>query len=241
MRIDADTCVGCESCIPYCPMAAISLVEDAGHAVIDSDECVECGVCLRSADCPTEAIAETANPWPRSVRGVFSNPLLEHKETRIPGRGTEEMKTNDVTGRFGRGDVGVAVELGRPGTGTRFLDVQKVTSAMGELGVVFEPSNPVTSLLTDRKRGDINPDILNEKVLSAIVEFAVKLDQLPAVLSRLMAVAPGLETVFSLDVISRVEADGSIPVEGVVRELDLPISVNGKSNCALGKPLASED
>jgi ferredoxin len=241
MRIDADTCVGCESCIPYCPMSAISILEDSGYAVIDKDECVECGVCLRSADCPTEAIVDTVDPWPRSVRGVFSNPLMEHKETRIPGRGTEEMKTNDVTGRFGRGDVGVAIELGRPGTGARFFDVQKVTTTMAELGVVFEPSNPVTSLLTDRDGGAIKSDILNEKVLSAIVEFAVRLDQLPAVLSRLTAIAPELQTVFSLDVISRVEPDGSIPLESMVEGLDLPMSVNGKSNCALGKPLASED
>ena len=239
MRIDADTCIGCENCMPYCPMAAISLDEDAGYAVIDSDECVECGVCLRSAYCSTEAIVETANPWPRSVRGVFSNPLLEHKETRIPGRGTEEMKTNDVTGRFRRGDVGVAIELGRPGMGTRFFDVEKVTRAVAELGVTLEPLNPVTSLVTDQKTGAIVPEILNEKVLSAIVEFSVRLDRLPIVLRRLKRVSDELETVCSLDVISRVGPDGSVLIEALVG--NFPLSVNGKTNCGLGKPLAVEE
>ena len=65
MKIDPDTCIGCEQCIPYCPMGAIHLTDEE-VSEIDRDECVECGVCLRSADCPTDAILETENPWPRS-------------------------------------------------------------------------------------------------------------------------------------------------------------------------------
>ena len=56
-----------------------------------------------------------------------ATPLKIHPETRIPGRGTEEMKTNEVTGRYRRGMYGMAFELGRPGVGARFHDVEKVT------------------------------------------------------------------------------------------------------------------
>ena len=45
MKVDAEKCVSCELCIPYCPMVAIS-VDDI--AVIDQEECVECAVCLKS-------------------------------------------------------------------------------------------------------------------------------------------------------------------------------------------------
>ena len=35
MKIDPETCTGCESCIPYCPVQAIQIKE--GIAIIDDD------------------------------------------------------------------------------------------------------------------------------------------------------------------------------------------------------------
>jgi hypothetical protein len=220
-------------------MEAIA-VSPEGCAVIDADECVECGVCYRAAACPTDAIVEEVHPWPRSVRATFSNPLFEHKETRIPGRGTEEMKTNDVTGRFRRGEVGVAVELGRPGSGARFHQVQQVTHAMAGLGIRLEAANPVTHLLIDPERGLIHPDVLGEKVLSAIVEFTIPTRRLQEVLTELRSLGDRIETVFSVGVACRVESDGSVPSHGVLQELGLTPAVNGKSNVGLGRPLYEE-
>jgi len=100
MKIDPELCIVCEACLPYCPMEAISIKDDM--AVIDEDECVDCNVCLKSGCCPVDAFVFEPAPWPRSVRNVFSDPRKEHKETKIAGRGTEEMKTNDVTGRHRR-------------------------------------------------------------------------------------------------------------------------------------------
>ena len=57
-----------------------------------------------------------------TVRAAFSNPITEHKKTHIVGRGTEEMKTNELTHRFVTGQVGVAIEMGRPGTGARLRE-----------------------------------------------------------------------------------------------------------------------
>jgi len=237
--LDTDVCIGCGICLPYCPMGAI-FMSDEGYAQIDRDECVECGVCLRSADCPVDAFIEEELSWPRSVRAVFSNPLFEHKETRIPGRGTEEVKTNDVTGRFRRGYAGVAVELGRPGTGTRFRDVEKVTRAMAAMGIRFEPQNPVTFLVVDSETGRINDEVLDEKVLSAIVEFTVPVAWLPAVLTRLWEVSQELDTVFSLNVICKVEPDGSVPTVPLIEDLGMSLSINGKSCVGLGRPLFME-
>jgi hypothetical protein len=80
------------------------------------------------------------------------------------------VKTNDVTGRVKEGEAGFVIEFGRPGVGARFREIQEMTRALAAVGVEFESKNPVTSLMTDRRRGLIREDILDEKVLSAIVE-----------------------------------------------------------------------
>jgi hypothetical protein len=176
----------------------------------------------------------------RELRRTFSNPLVPHKSTSVPGRGTEEMKTNDVTGRFIRGHAGVAAELGRPGTGTRFKDVEKVAMAVAKIGVAFEPQNPVTALMADPATGKIRDDILNEKVLSAIVEFDVVIEKLEAALLALKNVAPELDTVFSLDLACRMDEDNSVPTEAIARKALFVPSINGKTNVGLGRPLAKE-
>jgi NAD-dependent dihydropyrimidine dehydrogenase PreA subunit len=239
MRIDPDICMACGECIAYCPVGAIHET-DLGVSEIDMDECVECGVCAQEGVCPSDGIFETENPWPRSVRGFFSNPRAEHKETRIPGRGTEEMKTNDVTGRFRYGEVGMAMEVGRPGTGTRFHDVQILTMAMADLGIRLEPQNPVTHLIVDGEKGLLNPDVLNERVLSAIVEFTIPIGQVPAVIDKLRQVEGQLSTVFSVDLICKVHPDGSVPTIPLMDQLGIPLSINGKNNVGLGRPYFEE-
>ena len=241
MRIDQDLCIACGQCVPYCPVKAIRLEAGADFAEIDFDECVECSNCLRMAGCPTDAIYQQELVWPRTVRSLLSDPLTVAKESGITGRGTEEMKTNDVTGRFKRGYAGVGIELGRPVLGARFYDVDKVAQAVAFLGVEFEPQNPTTSLMEDPSIGTFKEDILNEKVLSAILEFAVKLDQLPQLFEIIKRVAAEIGTVFSLDIATRANPDGSVPIEPVVKAAGLWISPNGKTNIGLGRPLVKED
>ncbi len=239
MKIDPELCIACEACLPYCPMGAISMKDDV--AAIDEDGCVECGVCFRAEVCPVDAFVEEVHEWPRSARAAFSNPLVVHKETRVPGRGTEEAKTTDVTGRFKRGYVGITAEMGRPGIGVRFYDVEKVAQAMAKRGVEFADDNPVTHLMVDKKTGKLNDVILNEKACSAMIESITTVDNIPAVINALREAAAQIETVFSLTFSTKLEADGSALCDKPLQELNVPLLIDGKVNVGLGRPLFKEE
>lgn len=241
MKIDREKCIGCERCHPYCPVGAIKTVEHEGEPVaeIDQDECVECDVCRdRARVCPVDAIYMPKLEWPRSIRGYFSNPHYPHPTTDEQGRGTGEMKSNDVTGRYMRGIAGVVLEMGRPGIGTTFSQLQAVTTVLAEMGVQFEADNPVTAVMVDKAAGRIDPDVLNEKVLSAMIEFKVELANLQTVLHQIKEISKKSETVFSLDLISRVNADGTIPTDAIATAAGFEPRPNTKTNVGLGRPLA---
>jgi hypothetical protein len=246
-------------------MGVIYIAAD-GKADVNTDECVECSNCyrvLKSEElppfpvwlvrrllgaaglsynppldrCPVGALVPPTLEWPRTLRRAFSDPLAPHEKTGIGGRGTEEIKTNDVTGRLGPGDVGFVVELGRPGLGARFRDFEKMAMTLAKVGVAFEPMNPLTALMSDTSTGKLRDDVLDEKVLSAIIELKTTLDRAPAVLAAVSAVERELVTVASVGVASRCGTDGSIPHEQVVRELGYKLSYNGKTNLGLGRPI----
>jgi len=179
-----------------------------------------------------------ADLWQMDRRQLLDR---EGEELTISGRGTIEMKMNDVMGRFRRGRAGVAAEVGRPGVGARFRDVQAVTCALASAGVRFEPLNPLTDLMTDVQAGTLREDILDEKVLSCIVEFEVALEDLARVLGKMREVAEEIDTVFAVDLISAVNEDGSIPTLAIAESLGLEPSIAGKTNVGLGRPPASLD
>jgi hypothetical protein len=207
------------------------------YAEVDLSECVECAVCLRAGVCSSDAIHEEALEWPRSLRKAFSDPLHVHEGTDIPGRGTEEMKTNDVTGRFPEGFIGVGMELGRPGTGTRFKEAEKVIKRLVAMGIELESHNPLTHLIADKATGELRAEVLEEKVLSAIVEFTIPIEKAQGVFSLVKEVSGEIDTVFSLDLICKVGGDGSLPIIEEVAKAGLVRSLNGKVNVGLGRPL----
>ena len=234
MKIDPEICIACEACIEYCPMGAISMNDDV--AVIDQDECVECGICFRSGSCPVDAFIEEKHPWPRQIRAEFSNPLVPHHSTGGGGRGTEEVKTNEVTGRLKPGWLALAVEFGRPQIGARFSDVDIVAQVLAREGVTFEPANPVTAIMENIQAGRMRGDVLNEKVLSAIIECVFPREKGPAVLKALQEATKKIDTVCSVVMADLVQPDESVPLEKTLTELGIFYRINGKTNAGLGRP-----
>lgn len=234
-RVDEARCEGCGVCVPYCTVGAISMV--GGLAVVDRDLCVECDVCVRKEVCPFEAFVVEDLDAGRALRHFLSDPTESKGAGQIPGRGTEEAKTNDVTGRVKRGEVGFAVDMGRPGVGVWMVDVQKVAMALAAAGLVFEAKTPLVGLLADPTTGQLKEEYLHEHLLSIIIEGKCRLADFPAVMAALREVAGRIDTVFSLGLISRVDEKGATPLLDEMARLGLPAPIRGKVNVGLGRPL----
>ena len=244
MRADRDKCIACKRCFPYCPMGRIQTyhrhdkIPGRVYIEIDQDKCTDCGMCLRANICPVKALYQEVEDWPREIRGILSNPLIEFKGSQVPGRGTEEMKTNDVKGSFLPGEVGVGVELGRPGIGAYFRDVEIVAMALMGAGIGYElaEENPVTHFMEDKTTGKLRDDVLAEKATSAIIEGKCKLEMLPRALQALREAAERVESVFTVEVITKVTPEGEVPTKAVLDELGIWYSINSKNNLGLGLP-----
>ena len=238
MIIYKETCVGCGRCQPYCPAGAI-IFED-NRSEIDQDTCYECGTCLRSEICPVDAIVEPPHvyEYPRALRKYFSDPTSTHAVTGIQGRGTEESKTNDVTLRCPPGNVGIAIEIGRPTLGMGLRDIQKITRALAQSGEYeIEPNNPINSMILNPETGDLKPELLDEKVLSAIIEMQFEKERLSGILQTIKKVIPQLDSVFTLDVVTMLDEGLSIPqdVLDVIKSEGFMWRPNAKINMGLGQ------
>jgi Pyruvate/2-oxoacid:ferredoxin oxidoreductase delta subunit len=244
MRADKDKCIACKRCFPYCPMGRIQTyhrhdkIPGRVYIEIDQDKCTDCGMCVRANICPVKALCQEVEDWPREIRGILSNPLIEFKGSQVPGRGTEEMKTNDVKGSFLPGEVGVGVELGRPGIGAYFRDVEIVAMALMGAGIGYKlaEENPVTHFMADKTTGKLRDDVLGEKATSAIIEGKCKLEMLPRALQALKEAAEKVESVFTVEVITKVTPAGEVPTKAILDELGIWYSINSKNNLGLGLP-----
>jgi hypothetical protein len=244
-------------------MGAIYIDPKINRATIDSDACVECGTCYRMSKehlnptfvravrglakifrfrfepepdvCPTSSFVLDDLAWPRIVRRVFSDPVVEHASTGIKGRGTEEVKTNDVDHRVDVGETGYVIEFGRPGVGVRFHQIQTMTMALADLGVKFEAKNPITHLMTDQSTGMIKEDLLEEKILSAIVEIKTTIEMVPKVLDTISEVSKIIDTVIALGCSTRCDENGEEKVLApLLDELGYTF-VRAKTNLGLGR------
>jgi len=264
MRIDPNKCVACGNCTYVCPMGAIYIDPASERATVNRDECVECYACYNGLSqehlnptmvrtvrklfkmmrlrfdpepdvCPTAAFAPEDLVWPRIVRRAFSDPRVPHESTGVEGRGTEEVKTNDVSDRVKVGEVGFTVELGRPGVGVWFREIQEMAWALARAGMTFEKRNPITSLMSDPASGTIREDIMNEKVLSAIIEIKVPVARTEEVIQLVREIERKLDTVVALGVATRCDADGEDrTVAPILERLGYKLE-RAKTNTGLGR------
>jgi hypothetical protein len=245
-------------------MGAIYIDPAIERATVNRDECVECYACYNGLSqehlnptpvrtmrkifkmmrlrfdpepdvCPTAAFAPEDLVWPRVVRRAFSDPRVPHESTGVEGRGTEEVKTNDVSGRVKVGEVGFTVELGRPGVGVWFREIQEMAWELARAGVTFESRNPITTLMSDVSTGTIREDIMNEKVLSAIIEIKVPVERTEEVILLVREVEKRLDTVVALGVATRCDEDGEERVVAPILERLGYRLERAKTNTGLGR------
>jgi hypothetical protein len=245
-------------------VGAINIDIGLERAVVDEDSCVECFACYRGLStenlnptlvrtvrkvfgwlrlrfdpepdvCPTAAIEPNELAWPRIVRRAFSDPLVPHESTGIHGRGTEEVKTNDVTHRVSEGEAGFTIEFGRPTVSAQFRDITQVTEKLARAGVVFEANNPVTHLMEDTNTGRIREDILEERVLSAIVETKTQMERVPEILRLVTEAAKSIDTVISIGVSTKCDESGDNALEQILTDEGFDFC-RGKTNLGLGRP-----
>ena len=105
---------------------------------------------------------------------------------------------------------------------------------LAKIGIEFERKNPVTHMMTDIATGTLRDDILNEKILSAIVEFKTAIENVPAVLEQIEQVSNTLDTIVAVGVSTRCDADGNSALDAVLSGEGFP-AVRGKTNLGLGR------
>ena len=264
MKINPDKCVACGNCTYVCPMGAIYIDPAIKRATIDRDECVECYACYNGLSkenlnptlvrtmrkifqmmrlrfdpepdvCPTNAFEPDELVWPRVVRRAFSDPRVPHESTGIEGRGTEEVKTNDISGRVKEGEVGFTIEFGRPGVGARFHEIERMSMKLAAAGVAFEKKNPVTTLMTDQTTGRLREDILQEKVMSAILEIKTTIDKTEEIIRLVKEVEREIDTVVVLGVGVRCDANGDENIVAPILERLGYELHRAKTNVGLGR------
>lgn len=264
MTINPRKCVACGNCTYVCPMGAIYIDPEIKRATINRDECVECYSCYNGLSqehlnptavrtmrklfqfmrlrfdpepdvCPTAAFEPDELVWPRIVRRAFSDPRVPHESTGVEGRGTEEVKTNDVSDRVKVGEVGFTIEFGRPGFGVWFRDIQKACWVLARAGVTFEKKNPITSLMADVSTGTLREDILNEKLMSAIVEIKVPVARTEEIVRLVWEIEKEVDTVVALGVGTRCSEDGDeVVVAPILERLGYKLE-RAKTNTGLGR------
>jgi hypothetical protein len=88
--------------------------------------------------------------------------------------------------------------------------------------------------MTDPARGLIKPEILNEKILSAIVEIKTRLEQVPSVLRKIKELSREVSTVISIGVSTRCGGAGEEPLQEILEREGYPV-YRGKTNLGLGR------
>ncbi len=239
--INQTKCTGCKQCLIFCPAEAISYNE--GKCSIDQAVCTECYICMRHTICPNGAFEPTElNTYIKQFQHVISDAAeSDGIKKGTTGRGGKEVKTQDVTGRIKQGQVGITIDMGRPGLGVYLRDVEKIAMALIKAGVELPTAekSPLGSLMQDHTTGKLIPEFLAYHFHTFLMEGICSSGQLATALRALQAVESEIETVFAVGLVMAVDKNCYNSALDCLVDLGIPKPHRGKVNLGLGRPLAS--
>src|ERR1035438_550621 len=115
-----------------------------------------------------------------------------------------------------------------------------MTWALARAGVAFEKKNPLTTLMTDVPTGTFREDILEEKILSGIVEIKVPVSRTEEIIRLVHEVAKEIDRVVVLGVGTRCDEDGEENVMApILDRLGYKLE-RAKTNIGLGRVTNSQ-
>jgi hypothetical protein len=119
--------------------------------------------------------------------------------------------------------------------GVWLRDIQQMCWALADAGVAFETKNPITSLMSDVSTGTLREDILNEKLMSAIVEIKVPVERAEEIIRLVWDVEKRVDTVVALGVGTRCGPGGEENVVApILEKLGYKLD-RAKTNIGLGR------
>jgi ferredoxin hydrogenase large subunit len=74
VQVDKEKCIGCDTCMEYCPTGAITGETGEPHAIPDPAACINCGQCL--THCPVSAIYEMQS-WIPEIEAKIKDPNIK--------------------------------------------------------------------------------------------------------------------------------------------------------------------
>jgi hypothetical protein len=146
-QINARTCIGCKTCVPYCPVEAIS-VQDK-KASINAKKCIGCGECI--IICPSKAIEIQWNQSP----DIFQKKMVEYAYGALKGKEKKAvflsfvMQVSPACDCYPHSDAPIVKDIGILAS----IDPVAVDAASCDL-VNNEESIPGTAIKTPLKRGE---------------------------------------------------------------------------------------
>ena len=128
------------------------------------------------------------------------------------------------------------MEVGRPTVGTRLYEVEKITMELAKVGFNdFEECNPVSGLMQDKQTGKLKDDVLNERVLSAIVELTIKEEELEKCMEAILDIAKITSTVFTMDLITLYGEGMKTRVDNIIKKSKFKLLKVAKINIGVGR------
>lgn len=122
----------------------------------------------------------------------------------------------------------------------RLRDVDTVTRALVAAGLKLEPAtvSPLGMVVEDPETGRLREDVLDEYLLSIIIEGKAPLERLGSVLEALRRVEDQVDTVFSVGLVMRADEGLSPRLREELDRLGIEYPFRAKVNVGLGRPLA---